>query len=371
MLTTVDAGSTLLSEIIQAFFAKGHVLSLSPCGHGHINKTYKLTLQQHSHDYLLQEINTYVFQDVEALMENIALVADHLYGQLNANASHFKDALILLRTLGGKTYYQTENKRVWRIYRFIPNTKSYEQVKDKEQAKQAGEAFGAFQQQVADINPLLLTKTIKGYHELPFVLQRFDELLSVDQYHRVASIQKEIDFIEIHKANMLSLDELRLAGQLPLRITHNDTKFNNILFDENDEPLCVVDYDTVMPGLIHHDYGDALRIIANTAAEDEPDLSLISFDWEMCDAFTKGFLRKVKDTLTRKELETLPLAIPLMPFMLAVRFLSDYLNHDPYFTVKFETHNLVRAKAQFKLVADILYSSRLKTPTWWQPLKRV
>lgn len=353
-MTVLNAIDLSLMNAIVAQFLSGDINAISSHGQGHINTTYKVVMHEDQAEYLLQQVNTHVFKDIPGLMHNIKVVTQHLQGCLNNKDVPFRAALTLVLSRAGQTYVYAEDKTIWRLYRFISGAKSYEHVTGITQATLAGKAFGAFGQCVANINPDHLKKTIAGFHELPFVLKQFKMALTLNAYQRAALLKTECQFIAQQTPNMLQLDNLRQKNQLPLRITHNDTKFNNVLFDHHDQVLCVVDYDTIMPGLIHHDYADAIRIIANTADEDEQDQSLIAFDMDLFSAFTEGFLAQACTVITQKELNTLSLAVPLMPFMLGIRFLTDYLNDNPYFHIDYPQHNLIRARAQFSLVKAML-----------------
>ena len=294
------------------FKLEGEIIDSVPFGSGHINDTFKITTNSLQNNlYLLQRINHHIFQDVEGLMNNIESVCKHLKEKL----AHLGEKEVLKRTMtivptyDNKNYYQDENGDYWRVFHLIPETRSYDILETQEQAYSGGMAFGQFQ-----------------------------DLL---------------DYIFEREEKMRTVLELGRSNKLPLRITHNDTKFNNVLLDKDDNVQCVIDLDTVMPGYVAYDFGDAIRTIINSAAEDEADVSKIVLNIPLFQSFTAGYLSEAKEFLTDAEVDSLIPAVHLLPYMQAVRFLTDYINGDTYYKIAYPEHNLVRTKAQLKLVHEL------------------
>lgn len=325
---------------------------VSPYGDGHINHTFVTPDQK----YILQKINTNVFPDADKLMDNINNVTSHLTKKIIASGGDpNRETLAIVPTKDGKLYYTTEDGEVYRVYKFINDTVYYSVVENAEVLYQAGKAFGSFQNMLNDFPGEKLYETILNFHNTRV---RFENLLAAikeDRAGRLDSVKDEVNFA-LEQEYMI--DEVLKgieSGEIPLRVTHNDTKINNVLFDkETGKALCVIDLDTVMPGSLLYDYGDALRTGAATAAEDEKDLSLMQFSMDAFKNFTKGFLEELLPVMTKKEIELLPLSIRLLTYECGIRFLTDHLNGDTYFKIHRENHNLDRARTQFKLYQDIL-----------------
>ncbi|MEN7549338.1 aminoglycoside phosphotransferase family protein [Rapidithrix thailandica] len=345
----------MLSEaraIFDHFQIDGDIKQAVPFGNGHINDTLRLINQDPGKDdYLLQKINHHIFKQVPELMENIQRVTEHLQQKLKTipGCDPKREVLTLIPTKTGGIYYQDAKGDYWRVFLFIPNHRSYDIVETPEQAYEGGKTFGKFQALLADLPGGPLHETIPNFHNMVTRLETFFRTLKKDPVNRAQSVAEEIEFVEDRVKEMCLLQELREKGELPERITHNDTKFNNVLLDENDKGLCVIDLDTVMPGLVHFDFGDAIRTSANTGAEDEADLSKVEMNITMFEAYAQGFLEQTQSALTPKEIELLPYSAKFMPFIMGLRFLTDYLDGDNYYKIKFPEHNLQRARAQFKL----------------------
>ncbi len=323
---------------------------IKPYGNGHINDTFVT----YSHNYLIQRINTNVFKKPEELMENIDNVTQFLKNKvLREGGDPERAALTVIKTKYGKNYCVVDGN-AYRVYKFLKNTKSIEFSKSLEDLYCAGESFGHFQMLLDDYPADTLFETIADFHNTPKRVEQLKEAIKNDIAGRKASVQKEIDFaLECAEFASVVVDELK-KGTVPLRVTHNDTKINNILFDEaTGKAICVIDLDTVMPGSSLYDFGDALRMGASTGAEDETNLDLVNFDVKAFESFAKGYLSKMKDKLTQKEIELLPFSAKLLTYECGIRFLADYLNGDTYFKIHREHHNLDRARNQFKLVRDI------------------
>jgi Ser/Thr protein kinase RdoA (MazF antagonist) len=348
--------SSDFSEILHGFDLEQADFQIAPYGSGHINHTYLLKSDQLQHpDYLLQKINNYVFKDVDGLMNNVARVIRHLKDKLRKDpgADENKEVLTLLPARDGKQYYQDSKGEYWRIYHYLDDTKSYDLVTSTTQAFEGGKAFGRFQLLLADLDAALLIETIPNFHHIEKRLQTFEQSCIQDAVSRKKDCQPEIDFIRERAERMCIILEKGRKGLIPLRITHNDTKFNNVLLDPQDNAQCVIDLDTVMPGYVAYDFGDAVRTIINTCVEDEPDLSKISLNTSLFKAYTEGYLQEAIDFLTDEEIESLIEGAFLLPYMQAVRFLTDFLDGDKYFKIHSPLHNLQRTRAQLQLLSKL------------------
>ena len=338
------------AEIVGHFQIEGTVVKVEPLGNGLINDTYKVTTAEADKpDYVLQRINHAIFQDVDLLQHNIEVVTAHIRQKLEESGTTDIDRKVLrfIPTASGKTYY-FDGTSYWRVMVFIPRAQTFETV-NAAYSYDAGKAFGHFQAMLSDL-PEQLGETIPNFHNMEFRLQQLHEAVQADAAGRVKEMQPYLDEIERRAAYMCQAEQLYREGRLPKRICHCDTKVNNMMFDENGEVLCVIDLDTVMPNFIFSDYGDFLRTAANTAAEDEPDLSKIGFNTEIYEAFSSGYLESASTFLTPLEKDLLPYAVALFPYMQCVRFLADYLNGDTYYKIQYPEHNLVRTRAQFRLL---------------------
>ena len=340
-----------LLPIIDLFAIRGTVTEIRPLGEGLINDTLLvLTAEPDAPDYVLQRVNTNVFPDVEMLMNNIRAVTAHIRRKLEAQGATDIDRRVLtfvpLKSDSSKLY-TTEGEGPWRLMVFINNAITKQAV-NPASSEAAGEAFGNFQSMLADI-PVALGETIKDFHNMEFRIKQLKEVMALDPAGRKASVQPILVELLSFADEMTLAERLGREGKLPKRICHCDTKVNNMMFDQNDQVLCVIDLDTVMPNFIFSDYGDFLRTAANFTAEDDPDLSHVGFNMEIFKAFTRGYLRGTKDFLTDIERDNLPYAATLFPYMQAVRFMWDYLNGDKYWKCKYPEHNLDRVKNQLAL----------------------
>ena len=314
-----------------------------------LNRTY-LVVTAKPQLYILQWINGSIFKNLTGLMDNIVAVTDYLHARLDDP----RRALKLVPTITGKPYLMTEEGDCWRVYDYILGSVCLDAAESAEDLRQSGVAFGLFQNQLADFPAATLTETIPHFHDTPDRYRIFREAIAEDRAGRLASVKDDVDRYLAHEKDADVLHALLRSGEIPLRVTHNDTKLTNVMLDEaTHEPLCVIDLDTVMPGLAAHDYGDAIRFGASTAAEDEPDLSKVEMSLTMYEAFTEGFLSACGDRLTEKEIDTLPWGAKLMTLECGVRFLTDYLNGDVYFATHRPGQNLDRARTQLKLVEDM------------------
>lgn len=342
-----------LSSIVAKFKVQGTVEEIKPLGAGLINDTYKVnTKESDAPDYVLQRINHAIFQNVEMLQSNIAAVTGHIRKKLTEAGESDIDRKVLsfVETEEGKTYW-FDGDNYWRVMVFIPRAKTYETV-NPEYSNYAGEAFGNFQAMLADI-PETLGETIPDFHNMEFRLKQLHDAVEADPEGRVAEVKPLLDELEKRADTMCRAEQLHREGKLPKRICHCDTKVNNMMFDHQGNILCVIDLDTVMPSYIFSDYGDFLRTAANTLAEDDPDIDHVEFNMDIFRAFTEGYLSSARGFLTPAEIENLPYAAALFPYMQAVRFLTDYINGDTYYKIKYPDHNLVRTRNQFKLLQSV------------------
>ena len=342
-----------LLSIVSHFQMQGTVREIKPLGSGLINDTYKVTTAEAgAPDYVLQRINHAIFQNVEMLQSNIEAVTRHIRKKLEEKreADVERKVLHFIPTAEGKTYWY-DGENYWRIMTFIPRAKTYETV-NHEYSYYEGAAFGNFQAMLADI-PDTLGETIPDFHNMEFRLKQLRDAVAADAAGRVQEVRYFLDEIEKRADEMCKAERLYREGKLPKRVCHCDTKVNNMMFDEDGTVLCVIDLDTVMPSFIFSDYGDFLRSGANTGLEDDKNPDNVNFNMEIFKAFTKGYLKGAKSFLTQIEIENLPYAAALFPYMQCVRFLADYINGDTYYKIQYPEHNLVRTKAQFKLLQSV------------------
>lgn len=343
----------LLNSVVKHFDLKGKVDSIKPLGNGLINDTYIVKTEGDAPDYVLQRINHNIFTDVDTLMTNICEVTSHIRKKLEAAGEKDIDRKVLTfvpNTTDGK-YYFFDGENYWRVMVFIPDAHTFEAV-NPESSRNAGKAFGNFQAMLVDIDAEL-KESIPDFHNMEFRLKQLRDAVEADPEGRVAEVKPILDELEKRAHEMTKAERLYLEGKLPKRICHCDTKVNNMMFDDNGDILCVIDLDTVMPSFIFSDYGDFLRTGANKLAEDDPDIDRVEFDMDIFRAFTEGYLSSAKSFLTPLEIENLPYAAALFPYMQAVRFLTDYINGDTYYKIKYPDHNLVRTRNQFKLLQSV------------------
>lgn len=335
-------------EAARRFRTIGTPITSERYGNGHINETY-LVITDKQMWYILQKINHHVFSDVPKLMQNIAGVTRWL-AQHDSNPRH---VLTLVPTEDGKDFL-TALGGFWRTYVFVTDSLCLEFPENTRDFMNSAVAFGQFQRQLADFPAKELHETIPRFHDTVDRYRKLDAAIQEDACDRVKDVKRELDFALARRQEAATMVNMQNAGELPLRVTHNDTKLNNVMLDAvTREPLCVIDLDTVMPGLAGNDFGDSIRFGASTGAEDERDLSKVNLSLEMFGAYTRGFLSACKDDLTAQEIATLPLGAKLMTVECGVRFLTDYLNGDIYFRTNYSDHNLTRCRTQFKLVEDM------------------
>ena len=340
--------STLRPETAAKHFClNGTPVSFREFGSGHINSTYQLQTDAGS-TYILQRINKYVFSNPKAVMENVGAVTDFL----RARVADPREVLQFQLTDGGEYYYVDDDGEYWRCYEFADGI-CLEAPESDRDFYESAIAFGRFQEMLKDFPANTLHETIPLFHNTVNRYRLFKEALSADRAHRAASVAEEVGFIMAREVEAGTICNLLDSGELPLRVTHNDTKLNNVLLDRKTrKALCVLDLDTVMPGSSLYDYGDSIRFGAATAAEDEKDLSKMGINLNLFRVYTEGYLTACPG-LTEKETELMPLGAKIITLELAVRFLTDYLDGDRYFKTAYPEHNLVRARSQLKLVADM------------------
>ncbi len=336
-------------EMARRFAVEGTPLGCIPFGSGHINETWLLVTNQ-PHLYILQKVNTGIFPDADGLMRNILLVTAHLRKK-DPDPRH---VLTLIPTKDGRDYILFRDNMLWRMYEFIPGGISLDQAETPKDFYQSGRAFGLFQKHLSDFPAEELTEVIPGFHNTRMRYEAFHRAIREDCRERVKNVQPEIDFLLAREEGAGLLLDLQQAGDIRLRVTHNDTKLNNVILDEKTrEPLCVVDLDTVMPGLAATDFGDAVRFGASTALEDEQDLSKVHLSLELYRAFAEGFLGSCGDKLNQTERETLADGSRIITLEVGMRFLTDYLQGDTYFHIARPEHNLDRARTQLRLVREM------------------
>ena len=340
-----------LEQVCRLFRIEDTYLGYETIQMGNVNHTYKVNFclsDGTKKSFLVQNVNTYAFRDPVGLMDNIDKVTEHIRAK-----SPGKTCLHFHHTADRKTYV-IDGDNFWRMTNYIPSV-TYNTVKDPMVLRNAGLVFGEFQEQLSDFDINSLKETIPGFHNTRQRYAHFKEAVAQDKAHRAAEAQEEIRFLLESEDLACTLTDLHQAGKLPLRVTHNDTKINNVLFSPEDHSaLVVIDLDTVMPGLMGHDFGDAIRFAANRCEEDCPDPGKAGVDMEVFRSFAEGFLEKTAHAMTQAEADTLAISCFCLTAELAVRFLGDYLEGDPYFKTLYPEHNLVRTRCQIALAKDML-----------------
>lgn len=339
--------------IAQNFAIEGEVLSVNPLGEGFINDTYVIITESSAPNYILQRKNKNIFTNIPAMMDNIKRVTLHLKNKImQSGGDPIREALTVTPTADGALYYKDEAGEFWAVCQFIPDTQSYFTATTPDLAFQGGKGIGKFQAMLSDFEGTL-ADILPGFHDMRFRFEQWDKALAQDKAGRVKDLQEEISWIESRRDKMLGLWNLVETGEIPRRVTHNDTKISNILFDKGGNVLCVIDLDTVLSATALNDYGDAIRSYANKAAEDEKDLSLVELSLEMFEAYTKGYLSEAGSFLTPAEKAHLVDWALFITFEQVLRFLMDYINGDTYYKIKYPEHNLVRTHSQYKLLESM------------------
>ncbi len=334
-----------MEHIYSRFQLDGLPISCTRYGSGHINETY-LVVTSRPHLYILQKLSSQAFKNIPGLMNNVIAVTEHI----RKTEADPRRALVLVPDVNGEKYIKDENGEFWRMYEFVLDSLCLDKPETAEDLYQSGVAFGTFQTQLADFPAETLFETIPHFHDTPDRYRLFHEAIENDKAGRLSSVTAEVERYLSHEQEAATLMNMGL----PLRVTHNDTKLNNVMLDAAGRtPLCVIDLDTVMPGFAANDFGDSIRFGASTAAEDEKDLSKVSMDIGLFRAYASGFLKACGGRLTEAEIDTLPWGAKLMTLECGVRFLTDYLNGDVYFHINRPEHNLDRCRTQITLVEDM------------------
>lgn len=338
-----------LEKVVENFSVKAGIV---PYGNGHINDTY---LREGNPGYILQRINTNVFKDPNSVMENIVNVTEYLRAEIVKNGGDpERETMNVIKTKLGKNCYMADSSNYFRMYKFVSNSVSFDTAEDLSLLFEAGKSFGKFQRMLDGFDAGLLHETIVDFHNTPKRIEQLEAAIKKNYENRAERVSAELDAAKKYSKYASLITDAMADGSVPSRVTHNDTKLNNVLFDKDTHKgICVIDLDTVMPGSILYDFGDALRFGASSGAEDETDLSKIYFDLEKYKSFSEGFLGEVGKCLTKREIELLPESVIIMTYECGIRFLADYLNGDVYFKIHRENHNLDRARTQLKLVADM------------------
>jgi Ser/Thr protein kinase RdoA (MazF antagonist) len=345
--------NTDLTEIAGKFQLDGKIDEVTQLGEGFINDTFIIKTEGNSPSYILQRKNKNVFSPIPAMMENIQKVCNHIKAKVEkAGGDPMREAMTIIPAHDGKLYYLDQDDEYWAVSLFIDDTIAYDAAETPELAYAGGKGVGKFQSQVADLKEPL-TDILPGFHNIRIRFEQWDDVLQRDPVGRKAKVQEEIDWIDSRREEMLSFWKLVEDGTIPTRVSHNDTKINNILFDKNGEVLCVIDLDTVLNSTVLNDFGDAIRFYTNTGKEDDENLDNVTMDMEIFRAFTKGYLEEAASFLTEKELEYLAFSAKYITYEQVLRFLMDYIDGDNYYKTKSEDHNLVRTRAQYKLLTDI------------------
>ncbi len=355
---TREQACAKIDEVISQMSYQGTAIEHFRYGNGHINDTFVVVCKVNnktSIKYLLQRMNHEIFKNPGQLMSNIVGVTSFLRDRIIINGGDSKrETLNVIPTKDGSSYYVDSIGSYWRSYLFIEDTLCYDLVENPEDFYLSAVAFGNYQRLLADYPAHTLYETIKDFHNTKVRFKNLKKAIEEDICGRVKYVQEEIKFALAREVDAGILVDMQEKGELPLRVTHNDTKLNNILFDKNTiKPVCIIDLDTIMPGLSMNDFGDSIRFGASTGAEDEKDLSKVNFSLELYEAYVKGFIEGSAGSLTRNELDMLPMGAKLMTYECGIRFLTDYLQGDTYFRTHREGHNLDRCRTQFKLVSDM------------------
>lgn len=346
-----------IQEALQAFLGGEHIEDYHRHGSGHINDTFLVVCGKDDarRRYILQRMNHQVFKDPVSLMKNVEGVTTFLRKKIVENGGNpDRETLTLAPTKAGEIYFVDSLGNYWRMYLFIEDAVCYDQVERPDDFYQSGKAFGHFQRMLSQYPAEKLAETIPDFHNTPSRMETFKKAVEEDVCHRAGQVQKEIDLVLAREKELGIAMKMLKEGRLPLRVTHNDTKLNNIMFDaRTGEALCIIDLDTIMPGLSIFDFGDSIRFGANTGAEDEKDLSRISLSLELFETYTKGFLEGCQGSLTPEEVGMLAMGAKLMTMECGIRFLTDYLQGDVYFHTAYPEHNLDRCRTQFCLAMDM------------------
>jgi hypothetical protein len=348
-----DGRGGCFPEILEAFPFEGRFVSAKRVGGGHINDTFLCVFDEHA--YTVQRINHHIFTRPDELMDNIRRITEFIAEKIRAaGGDPVRETLHLVKTKAGGLFFKDKTGSYWRVYDFIDHARAYDKVEKPEHLYESGLAFGRFQNRLAGFDAASLHVAIPDFHNTPKRFQVFMRAIKNDVKDRVKEVKPEISFFLEREEVMAACTRMLDAGALPLRVTHNDAKLSNVLIDdETDKAICIIDLDTVMKGSAIYDFGDAIRFGANTAPEDETDLSKVSLSLDLYKTYTEGFLEGCGGSLTADETAALPLGAKVMTLEQGMRFLTDYLEGDSYYAIRREKHNLDRARAQISLAADM------------------
>lgn len=340
-----------VNKIAKHFAFQGEIDTIVPHGEGHINDTFLVTVKGYEKQYILQRLNTKIFTNYRGLMDNILQVTSYLRAIVEKeNKDVTRECMTLIPTKDGKAYY-VDGLDCWRSYLFVEDTIVYQIIDSPAVFENTGEAFGKFIARLDGFDASKLCEVIPNFHNTCDRYKKFIRALNEDKVNRSASAKKEIEFINARKDMLSAVVDALENGDIPLRVTHNDTKINNVLIDRSTgKAICIIDLDTIMPGSLLYDFGDSIRSGCNTALEDEKDLSKVDFDISLYEAYCKGFLKGIGDKITQNEIDMLHLGAIIITLECGIRFLTDYLEGDGYFKTDYPEHNLVRCRTQFKLV---------------------
>lgn len=339
-----------LTNIANEFLIEGEIVNIKPLGEGFINDTFVIETSRETPNYILQRKNHNIFPNVPKMMQNIVNVTNHIKNKVE---DPLRETLTVIFTKDNEPYYKDEHENYWAVCLFIPNTITYNKADNTDLAYQGGVGMGKFQTLLQDFTTPL-HETIRGFHNIRWRFDQWYEALKNNAANRVEHLQDEIQWIESRRYQMLKFWEMVENGTIPTRVTHNDTKISNILFDSNTKDvLCVIDLDTVMNSTSLNDFGDAIRSYTNTGAEDDENLDNVEMDINMFEAYTKGYLSQRKDSLTENEKDWLAFSAKYITYEQVLRFLMDYINGDTYYKIKYPNHNLVRTHAQYKLLKSM------------------
>lgn len=342
-----------LLAIANEFALEGNIVEIKPLGPGFINDTYIVKTDDGNPDYILQRKNRNIFPDVPAMMDNILAVTEHIRRKVvAAGGDPLREVLTVVMTNDGAPYHKDADGEFWAVCRFIEGSKTYEKADTAELAYKGGEGIGLFQSQLSDFDGEL-SETIKGFHNIRHRFNQWDESLRRNAAGRKDSVADEIEWIEQRRGEMMEFWQKVENGELPRRVTHNDTKISNILFDSEGRVLCVIDLDTVMSSTSLNDFGDAIRSYANTGAEDDPNLDNVGINLDIFREYARGYLDQRRDTLTPSELDHLAFSARYITYEQVLRFLMDYIDGDTYYKTAYPDHNLVRARAQRRLLESM------------------
>ncbi len=341
------------SEIVAKFVFDGEVETIAPLGEGFINDTFTVTTKGDAPNYIFQRKNHLIFTDVPSMMENIEKITVHLKEKVIARGGDpMREVMTICKTSDGKGYYNDEDGNFWTMCVFISDSVTFDRADSLDLCYKGGVGIGRFQSDLVDFKGELV-ETIKGFHNIRWRFKQWDETIAADKAGRVAELAEEISWIESRRAEMLHFWSLVENGEIPTRITHNDTKLSNVLFDKSGSVLCMIDLDTVMSSTSLNDFGDAIRSYANTGAEDDKDLNNVSLNLANFEAYAKGYLAERGSTLTATEVEWLAFSAKYITYEQVLRFLMDYIDGDHYYRTAYADHNLVRTHAQYKLLQSI------------------